>query len=212
MRLHVSATARTNALLSAVAGRQVAEARMLLEQGADANAITEDGKPVLLAAAEGDYANELVPLLLNKGAEVNAVNKQGQTALMLAAGNYHVDAVKLLVARGAKINAADNEGNTALLLVMGSRLGYLEAHKPLVPFLLEHEAQVNVRNQKGITPLMRAAEEGHPALRLLLNKDAEVDARDEAGETAFFYAFHEHLLTLERYNSAYGTAGKGFGR
>ena len=59
--------------------------------------------------------------------------------------------VKLLLARGAKINAADNEGNTALLLVMGSRLGYLEAHKPLVPLLLEHGAQVNVRNRKGIT-------------------------------------------------------------
>jgi ankyrin repeat protein len=55
------ATARTNALLSAVAGRQVAEVKMLLDQGADANGRMKDGTPVLLTAAEGYQADEIVP-------------------------------------------------------------------------------------------------------------------------------------------------------
>jgi hypothetical protein len=64
----LSATARTNALLSAVAGRQVAEARMLLEQGATP---TPGRRTILLAAAEGDHGDAQAPLL-SKGADVNA--------------------------------------------------------------------------------------------------------------------------------------------
>jgi ankyrin repeat protein len=44
---------------------------------------------------------------------------------------------------------------------------------------------------------------------LLLRKGAEIDARDEGGETALFYAFHEHLLTLERYNAAMALLARG---
>src|SRR5262249_37495481 len=201
-------TARTNALLMLVGGGDVTQARTLLEEGADANARSKDGKPVLLLAVEG-YGEAIVPLLVAKGADVDATDSAGQTALMVAADKYSIEVVKLLLAHGAKINASDEEGNTALFRVLGSFTAHREPDIPQVPLFLANGAEVNVKNRKGTTPLMVAARHGHPALPLLLAKGAEVNARDAAGNTALFYAFQDELLTSETYQAALSLLGKG---
>ena len=53
--------------------------RMLIEMGADMNALTNYGESTLLGAtAHGDY--ELVKLLLKHGVHINLVNAQGQNS------------------------------------------------------------------------------------------------------------------------------------
>jgi len=52
--------------------------------------------------------------LLDVGAKVNAVNDDGQSALMLAAGDGLVNNIRLLIQAGADINQRDKEGKTAL--------------------------------------------------------------------------------------------------
>ena len=53
--------------------------RLLIEMGADVNALTNYGESTLLGAtAHGDY--ELVKLLLKHGVHINLVNAQGQNS------------------------------------------------------------------------------------------------------------------------------------
>ncbi len=69
-------------LLKAVAGRQVADVRKLLDSGADPNAASASGETPLLAAARLG-APELVHVLINHGAKATTRLPNGKTALHL---------------------------------------------------------------------------------------------------------------------------------
>jgi len=98
---------------------QVELVKLLLDKGADVNAMSEGVGTALMRASNVD----VVRLLLDKGADVNAKWKcgyhpaclLGETALMRAAASGSVDKVKLLLDRGADINTKSNDGETALL-------------------------------------------------------------------------------------------------
>lgn len=85
--------------------------RMVLESGADKNAIT-----IALRNAATTAPLDLLQALINAGADVNAKDAWGMTALMYAAQSDYAepDRVKLLLDHGADINARDNKGETAL--------------------------------------------------------------------------------------------------
>ena len=55
-------------------------------------------------------------LLLEKGASVDLQDKTGQTALILASENGHLEVVKQLLEKGARIDLKAINGNTALML------------------------------------------------------------------------------------------------
>ena len=50
-------------------------------------------------------------------------------------------------------------------------------------FLLEHKADVNVNDKKGITPLHAAATGYKDIVELLLERKADIDAKDNKGNT-----------------------------
>ena len=66
---------------------QVEAARLLIEEGANVNASSNDGATALHAAAFF-CRTEIVKLLLDKGAEVNAKNIRGETPLDAVAGQW----------------------------------------------------------------------------------------------------------------------------
>ena len=77
-------------------------ARALLDAGAAVDAEDEDGKPLLVVAAEAGYA-DLVELLLGRGAPIDdAGTEESRTgALGFAALEGHAEVVDLLLAHGA---------------------------------------------------------------------------------------------------------------
>ena len=70
--------------------------------------------------------------LLDGGAEVNA-KRDGDTSLILACHNGHVDAARLLLARGADIEAKTAWNDTSL------DIAKREGHKAVVALLAEHQ-------------------------------------------------------------------------
>ena len=59
-----------------------------------------------------------------------------------------------------------------------------EGHKDIVKMLLDKQADVNIQNVKGFTPLYMACQEGHKDIvKMLLDKQADVDIQAVDGAT-----------------------------
>jgi ankyrin repeat protein len=105
-------------LMIAASYGQTEAAKILIEAGADINAVNYDGMTALMWGMTVMSNPGVVKLLIEAGADVNASfsrsNSAGTTALMFAAELGLADNVKLLLEAGADINARANDGKTAL--------------------------------------------------------------------------------------------------
>jgi ankyrin repeat protein len=148
--------------------------KMLLDRGAGVNAkltkliparavldfpdvmMGEGATPFLRAAKSADVP--LMQLLLEKGADPKVVTKAGVTALMVAAGMGHantirrgeqpIEAMKICLDKGVDINAAtDKTLNTALHAAAG------QGTDDIVQFLADHGAKLDLKDNKGRTPM-----------------------------------------------------------
>ena len=81
-------------------------------------------------------------LLLEAGADKDFANNNGDTALMIASRDGHLEAVRLLLEAGANEDIADTDGDTALMIA--SLHGYLE----VVRLLLEARCRQGPRQQQ----------------------------------------------------------------
>ena len=80
----------------------------------------------------------IVELLLKHDADVDVQDNDGQTVLIIAIIQGHLDIAKLLLQYGANPNICDNRGRTPLLFESAN--GYLD----MVKLLLQHGADPNV--------------------------------------------------------------------
>lgn len=87
----------------------------LIKAGADISATDENSWPSMLhAACYYGGMLRIAKILIDHGADVNARRKRGQTPLMMAAQNGHLEVVQLLVESGASLTEDDDSGWTAL--------------------------------------------------------------------------------------------------
>ena len=157
-------------------------AKMLIDAGADVNAMDEYGYTALICAAK-DGHTEIVQLLIDAGADVNVRNNIGCTALMLVAENGQTEIAPLLIAAHADVNVRNNIGLTALMSA-GIR-GYTE----IARLLIAANADVDARDRNGLTALMMAAMNDHTETpRLLIAANADVNVIDNNDGTALMWA------------------------
>lgn len=130
-----------------------------------------------------DLINFLVHKANNK--YTNYRDRHGQTPLYIAIKYGHVDAVKLLIYLGADVNIQDETGNSPLHTAIRSiektrrikdivlKENAIKRYVELVDILMQHSADLHVRNIYGDTPLHLAAREGHiRGIKILLNQGA----------------------------------------
>ncbi|TPX30833.1 hypothetical protein SmJEL517_g05705 [Synchytrium microbalum] len=156
----------TALIYSARQGRIVI-ARMLLDAGANVNALVESRRSSLHITAVspviGDRVKaDVVRLLGFFRASLDHVDIDGYTALYLAVTTKAIQTVETLLELGANVNLADNMGNTPLH----------EAAKRdavnMVTVLVHGGADKSKQNLEGLTPLQIAQKEGHNNLLHLL--------------------------------------------
>jgi hypothetical protein len=102
-----------DALRRAASGNDVAGIRIALEQGAQIDSTTPDGKTPLMHAAFLGHL-DAIQFLVQRKADLNRRDAAGRTALMLAAG-AHPEVVVALIGAGADVKIKDAEGRTALM-------------------------------------------------------------------------------------------------
>jgi hypothetical protein len=106
---------------------------------------------------------------------------EGQTVdIWTAAATGNIEAIKQHVSAGTDLNAKEPNGSSTPLIV-AAILGQTEATE----LLIENGANLNARNNDGITALHAAAFFCHTeTVKLLLEKGIEVNAKNIRGETA----------------------------
>ncbi|MDR1908544.1 MAG: ankyrin repeat domain-containing protein [Spirochaetaceae bacterium] len=88
-------------------------AAVLIEAGAEVNAVAQDrGGPALIDCALGKH-RDIAALLLDAGADLNLKSKDGQSALIISVGLADENLVELLLRAGADADAPDALGASA---------------------------------------------------------------------------------------------------
>ncbi len=171
---------------------------MLLDAGADVNAVSQLGRTPLIIAAAAHDSRDVVRLLLSKGANVNASDTTGVTALIAAANVDNLDVATMLLAHGADAHAKarTDEPSTALMnaAVNGNAMlvAALLARKPDLAVV---SADTSLTGRRGpvmfgrLTALHAAITGRNPdVVEMLLKAGAPVDARDVRGMTPLMWA------------------------
>ena len=169
---------KNTALYNAIWAGNAKEAKALLEQGADVNAMDRFQESVLMCAVKNRHV-EIVKLLLAAGANVNFVNRFQESVLMRAVKNGHVEIAKLLIDAWADVNSVDSSQRSVLMqAVMGK-------HVEIAKLLIDAGANVNVVDRFKESVLMRAVAWGCQAemIKLLIDAGANVNYKDNVGRS-----------------------------
>ncbi|MFK7957269.1 MAG: ankyrin repeat domain-containing protein [Lysobacterales bacterium] len=199
----------SSAFLNAVAAGRAMAPRWLLENGLGANAKSRSGETLLSCILQQSPTPvDIVDLLLSRGAQVEP---GGQQLIWVSgfADAQHEQSAELddthesqltelaerLASEGAVLDERDGLGRTALHWAAVFR------DKRLVNALLSAGAEVNVQDEGGNTPLMRALEQQRPAqlgvLRALIKAGADPKLGNLEGVTPLGLAMQQDDSTLQ---------------
>lgn len=121
---------------------------------------------------------ERVRVLLNKGTPVDIEDAAGYTALHYAARNGHRKICQELLSNGANVNAVTRSGKATPL-----HRAVTQNHIHIVELLLTANADVNLQDSDGFTPLHRAIMSDCPVIAKLLISKTNLNLRDKSGCT-----------------------------
>ena len=148
--------------------------RLLIGKGADTEAVDMFGQmPLHLASGQGDY--NIVKIFFDSGSSVNARTNLGVLPIHFAAREGNPSIVKMLLEGGSELNcmAIDwnelNVDSSCRHMLSAVSIATSQRHLEVLKLLLEHGADVDLRDDFGFTALHIAIEIGCiPAVAVLL--------------------------------------------
>lgn len=169
-------------LREAAGNGNIEEAQEALAQGANIDAASNEGTPLVCAARENHAT--MVAFLLAKRADASLTNMFNQTALHTAIREGAENEIALtLVKAKAPLNGRDTHGATP------SFYAAQNANADVLGALGEKCADFTIANKKGITPLMQATFASHTeAIDVLTKYPCGLDQQDDDRRTALMHA------------------------
>lgn len=143
--------------------------RILLDKGANVNAVTQENVTPLMFACRRTTSTDILSLLIDRGSDVNACNNAGATALYSACCIGSTKSVETLLLCGADPNKAKIDKTTPLFEAV--ERGFID----IVRLLLKYGSNVNAERWDWQTPLMLAITARHcHVIHELLEHGAEI--------------------------------------
>ncbi|KAI8903882.1 ankyrin repeat-containing domain protein [Gorgonomyces haynaldii] len=161
----------------------------LLEFGANVNGNPHSSETPLFKSTKtkgcGVFQKDVFDLLMKKGADLYVGDASKESALNMAAASHVPEAVEELIERDPKIVQWSCREGYFGALHAAAKNGRVKACQ----LLLEHGADVNVRDDKGRTPLMDSAQfYTLDALEFLIESGADLQIGDNDGWSVMEYA------------------------
>ncbi|VDO41744.1 unnamed protein product [Brugia timori] len=172
-------------LMLAAMNGHAAATKILLERGSDINSHIETNRNTALTLACFQGRTDVVRLLLEYNANVEHRAKTGLTPLMEAANGGYVDVGELLLTAGADPNSSPVPSSRDTALTIAADKGHHKfvemliharavvgvwvqikfachgGHLETVQTLVKHEADVDVQDNRHVSPLIIAFRRGH---------------------------------------------------
>jgi len=160
-------------LMGAVRDGHTQVVKVLLDYKAQVHGPPKASKTPLHLAAEKGYT-EIAELLIEHNASPNRKDATGSTPLYYATFNDHTQVMRILIDAKADVNQKIPEGT---LLHLAAQRGSREASR----LLLEHGAELEVKNAKGFRPLDVAINNGNQGIADMITR--EMISRREVGKS-----------------------------
>jgi len=138
--LEIKANNGATALMVAVNADNIRGARLLLEGNANPNIYDNNGSSPLMKTISLGKNPDMVELLVEFGADVNAKSPDGTPVLMAYPYRDRIAVYKELIAHEADLNITNAEGQTPLIKAV------LEGNLEMVKILMEHGANPHVKD------------------------------------------------------------------
>lgn len=138
-------------LMAAVNEENAEMVRVLLEAGADPNAVSKNSSfPLILVSWR--KCTEIAKLLIEFGADLNKKSNRGATPLIYASSAGQLEMMQIFLDNGAAVNIPAETGETPLIAAAKS------GHAQAVRKLLKHGANPKHKTKEGKTALVYAEE------------------------------------------------------
>jgi ankyrin repeat protein len=169
------------ALMIAIENQNFQMAHILILNGANVNMVDKTALLYVVRYKETCHSIRLLKMMIQKDVDVNLQNK-GKTALMIAIENGNDVTANLLLQNGANVDLITERQETAIHYFCS--IGKIQS----VHFLIKHNANLNIQNSLGKTPLMIALENKNFMIsEMLIDYNADLDIFDRNEESFWFY-------------------------
>jgi ankyrin repeat protein len=162
-------------------------AKLLLEKGADVNALSKSKRSALFSVCSKEKVSvELVGLLLERGSDPNVL------ICAISNENCPTDVIRLLLDKGADIHSQDENKRSSLLIACGRKKISVE----LVDLLVERGSDPMEKTIEGETPIRAAlSNENCPTdvIRHLLGMGVDVSAEESTGDSLLLMCMRKHV-------------------
>lgn len=139
----------------------------------------------LIACRQNDIG--LVKHLIEENSvNINYTNANGETALIVAVNNNHIEIAELLLKAGANPSLPNKDYTLAFMTAC-----YFDCID-IVKLLFKTGTKINIKDEDGDSPLILASDKGHKNIvEFLLNNGADVNYKSNQGYSALMLAsFH----------------------